>query len=301
MAKPKKGRPGAPPGKAPKPKGPGKGSASKAAGKATGKPPAPKGPGQKPPVTKGTVTRAGKGAAAGADGVASVAAGDVAAAGAAGVGPRGAPADQPGRSGKPTRTERLEAERRARRRRSRLIRVAVAVAVALVLGVVATLATAGRRAEQAAVAKMTTGSCRFDREADADDGPGRNHFSGGNPTYKVNPPAGGNHVEQAAPPAVYPPSDVPPDGRVVHAMEHGYVVLWRQLELSEEDEKKLEAVADRFEGKVLVVPRPQLTVPVAATAWHRRLLCDRVEEEALSRFIRAFLDKGPEKGFVDRT
>lgn len=42
-------------------------------------------------------------------------------------------------------------------------------------------------------------------------------------------------------------------------------------------------------------PRPSLEVPVAATAWHRRLLCGEVEPKTLRRFIDAYVNKGPER------
>jgi hypothetical protein len=36
-------------------------------------------------------------------------------------------------------------------------------------------------------------------------------------------------------------------------------------------------------------------VEVAAKAWHRRLLCGRVEEPALASFIETYRNKGPER------
>jgi len=45
---------------------------------------------------------------------------------------------------------------------------------------------------------------------------------------------------------------------------------------------------------VLVVERPTLTVPVAATAWGHRLLCQEVEREALVTFTGQYVNKGPE-------
>ncbi len=43
------------------------------------------------------------------------------------------------------------------------------------------------------------------------------------------------------------------------------------------------------------MPRPSLPSAVAATAWHRRLLCPSFEREPIELFIRSFRDKGPEK------
>ena len=51
---------------------------------------------------------------------------------------------------------------------------------------------------------------------------------------------------------------------------------------------------------VLAVSRPSLPTPLAATAWHGRLLCPRDigVRGPIDKFVRAFRDKGPEKGFV---
>ncbi|MGH9034450.1 MAG: DUF3105 domain-containing protein, partial [Acidimicrobiia bacterium] len=59
-----------------------------------------------------------------------------------------------------------------------------------------------------------------------------------------------------------------------------------------------EALGEEFSDETLVVPRASLDMPVAATAWHRRLLCTSFEEEPLKEFIRAYRDQGPEKGFI---
>ncbi|MGH9009047.1 MAG: DUF3105 domain-containing protein [Acidimicrobiia bacterium] len=49
---------------------------------------------------------------------------------------------------------------------------------------------------------------------------------------------------------------------------------------------------------VLVVPRPSLPTALAATAWHRRLLCPDGADGPIGTFVTAFRNQGPEKGFV---
>jgi hypothetical protein len=54
---------------------------------------------------------------------------------------------------------------------------------------------------------------------------------------------------------------------------------------------------------VIVVPRLPLPTALAATAWHRRLLCpdsaDPLRADGpLASFVSAFRNAGPEKGFV---
>ena len=48
------------------------------------------------------------------------------------------------------------------------------------------------------------------------------------------------------------------------------------------------------EGDVIVAERTSLPVPVAATAWESRLLCQQVEPAVLDRFVEARVGDGPE-------
>ena len=163
----------------------------------------------------------------------------------------------------------------------------------LIVGSVAAVVVNNSRASERTISRLEAGTCQFDRESDEDAGQGRNHVTG-SVQYRIDPPAGGNHSASAAEPMVY--SDrVPPDEQVVHAMEHGDIVLWYRPETSPGLVDELRSLADRYRDDVLVVPRPSIRTTVAATAWHRRLLCPEFEPEALERFIRSFRDKGPEE------
>ena len=116
-----------------------------------------------------------------------------------------------------------------------------------------------------------------------------------NPTYEVNPPAGGNHTPQAASAGVFTAETAPPDGQLVHALEHGYVVLWHRPDIDEPSLAALRDVAGKHARDVLIVPRASLPTPVAATAWHARLGCGSVEADTMERFITTFANQGPEK------
>lgn len=194
---------------------------------------------------------------------------------------------------KSTKAERIEAARRARRRKSLAGRLAVAGIAGVLVAFLAIRALSGSREGDAVRARLTAGSCEYDTKADRTDPAPRNHVP--NPTYGVDPPSGGNHTAQAARPATYSEGQVPSDGQVVHAMEHGDVVLWHRPDLSPEDRSALQKVSDTYERDVLLVPRATLGTPVAATAWGRRLLCATVEPAALDLFTRTYRDKGPEK------
>jgi len=194
---------------------------------------------------------------------------------------------------KVTRAERIEAAQKARRRRSLLTRTIIAVVVAAVISGIASLVSSDRRSTQKSIDRMEAGGCRFDRKADGDAGTGRNHVL--DPSYRVNPPSGGDHLVNAAGPGIYTAETMPPDGQVVHSQEHGYVILWYRPDLPEEQITELRGITSRYSKDVLLVPRPSLPVPVAGTAWHRRLLCKKSDAKALDLFVTTYRNEGPEK------
>ena len=111
----------------------------------------------------------------------------------------------------------------------------------------------------------------------------------------MNPPAGGNHLGSgAASSGVYAGQRVPVDGLLVHSLEHGYVVLWHQPSLPAGQLKQLVDLQEASGNDVIVVERPSLSTPVAATAWGQRLLCGQVEPDALKRFVAERVGDGPE-------
>lgn len=139
---------------------------------------------------------------------------------------------------------------------------------------------------------LTSGSCEVDTRSDPTRAAGQNHVP--NPSYAVNPPAGGDHAPSAARSGVYEGSSVPADGALVHSLEHGYVVVWHQPELPPEQVDELEEFERRHDGDVVVAERSGLPVPVAATAWGQRLLCQEVEPKTLDRFFAERVGDGPE-------
>ncbi|MFN2505505.1 MAG: DUF3105 domain-containing protein [Acidimicrobiales bacterium] len=169
----------------------------------------------------------------------------------------------------------------------------MALVLVVIVGSVAAVVISNRRASERTISRLEAGACQFDRESDDDAGQGRNHVSG-SVRYATDPPAGGNHSVPVAEPLVYS-GQVPPDVQLVHALEHGDIVLWYRPDAAPALIDELSGLADRYEGDVLVVPRPSISTPVAATAWHRRLLCPEFERAALDLFVRSFRDKGPEK------
>lgn len=144
---------------------------------------------------------------------------------------------------------------------------------------------------------LEQGGCSADSRADK----GQEHVP--STSYSVNPPAGGDHHSAPAPAGFYDMANVPADGNLVHSLEHGFVVVWYRPDgVSAATVDGLRELA-RSRRWVLVVPRPSLPTALAATAWHRRLLCPDGADPfrangPIGNFVTAFRNQGPEKGFV---
>ena len=194
----------------------------------------------------------------------------------------------------PTRAERLAAAEAARRRKALRNRVVVIAAIVGILTLITVAVLNSRRSNARVIERLeASGACDYDTRTDSDAGAGRNHTTA-NVAYEVDPPSGGNHNPSAAPPGIYTNETRPPDSQIVHSLEHGYVVLWHGPDIDAAQLDELRGLAGRYDRDVLLVPRESMDVPVAATAWHRRLLCSRVDVEPLERFVTEYRNEGPE-------
>lgn len=197
-----------------------------------------------------------------------------------------------------TRSERLDAARRQRVRRGLYVRLVAGAVVLAVVGAVVYAGASSQNQDRSIIAELTSGpgDCDYDTDSDGTKRDESQHIA--SPTYDVDPPAGGAHEPSAAPPGFYSPDNVPSDGKLVHAMEHGFVVLWYRPDLGPEDRQELESLSDRFGRELIVAPRTSLEGEAAVTAWHRRLGCRNLDPAAISLFTTSFKDQGPEKGFL---
>ena len=196
------------------------------------------------------------------------------------------------RSG-PAKKQQERAEREALQRRLALRRRLVTAGLLAVLALVVGGVLLHDRQQDAALREaLTSGTCQVDTESDQTRPAGQNHVA--SPSYSVDPPAGGDHSPVAARAGVYRGGSVPQDGLLVHALEHGYVVLWHAPALGDEQRGQLADLERAHDGDVIVAERPSLPVPVAATAWGHRLLCQTVEPAALERFVDEHVGNGPE-------
>ena len=123
-------------------------------------------------------------------------------------------------------------------------------------------------------------------------------------TYSVDPPSGGDHDPAPAKPGFYDMTNVPSDGHLVHSLEHGFVVIWYKSEPTGVPAATVDWLRELTRRHPWVIVAPRFPLPgaeLAATAWHRRLLCpDGILgiDEVITTFVNTFRDKGPERGFV---
>jgi hypothetical protein len=85
--------------------------------------------------------------------------------------------------------------------------------------------------------------------------------------YRQNPPTSGKHFAVPAEDGLYngtPPSDE----ELVHALEHGRVIIWAKPSLPREARETIRAIFDNDSFQLLVVSRPNMPFAVAATAWN---------------------------------
>jgi hypothetical protein len=109
------------------------------------------------------------------------------------------------------------------------------------------------------------------------------------------PPAGGPHFPQWLNAGIY--AEPVPDGLAVHSLEHGMVwITYSPDILSGEQVERLERIARDFSADVLLSPRPENAMAVAAVSWGRILRLDEVAEDELRDFIRVNRNRSPEPG-----
>jgi hypothetical protein len=113
------------------------------------------------------------------------------------------------------------------------------------------------------------------------------------PTYQVDPPAGGDYAATSAPAGNYT-TDPPTDAELVHSLARGYVIIWFDPSTEVADLSGIEQVAASYPKDTLIVPRIGMQSPLVATAWHQRLLCQKLDATVLSDFIAASRNQGPE-------
>ena len=125
---------------------------------------------------------------------------------------------------------------------------------------------------------------------------GNQHVTSG-VTYKSNPPTSGNHNPTPADDRkAY--TEAPPTEMLVHALEHGRVIIQFTPSAPPKVRGDLKALFDEQDTGLILTPNEtSMPYEVAATAWGHLLGCKRATPEMFDA-IRAFRDKylghGPE-------
>ena len=116
------------------------------------------------------------------------------------------------------------------------------------------------------------------------------------PRHKSNPPHSGDHALAAASDGRY--SKAPPIGGLVHALEHGRIILWHKPGDSDVADELLEVGNKDAERMILTPNETDMEYAAAATAWTHLLGCPEWNDKvpaAIEAFRDAYRDKGPER------
>ncbi len=120
--------------------------------------------------------------------------------------------------------------------------------------------------------------------------------------YTTNPPTSGKHYEIPAQDGIY--GQAPQDEQLVHAQEHGRVIIWAKPSLPEDQRAALRALVDEDSYQMFLVPRANMPYPLAVTAWDadpapngtgKMMTCTKIDDQTYDA-IRAFRDEHRSQG-----
>lgn len=113
--------------------------------------------------------------------------------------------------------------------------------------------------------------------------------------YRTDPPVSGSHYPDPTQPGLYESPQLP--GNLVHALEHGNIVIYYDRP-GPEAMRRLKEWSSHFTNPwagVVVTPKPGLGRRVILTAWMQRLRLDDFDANAAAAFIDLFQGRGPER------
>jgi hypothetical protein len=118
--------------------------------------------------------------------------------------------------------------------------------------------------------------------------------------YKSEPPALGRHYQVPIEDGIY--DDAQPVTHVVHALEHGRIVIWLRPDLPSDQLAQFKALYEEDPYHVIMLPHAELKQPFAVSAWvgdttGHILRCKDVNEstwDAIRAFKEKHRDKAPE-------
>ena len=108
------------------------------------------------------------------------------------------------------------------------------------------------------------------------------------------PPVGGPHVPTPQAPGYY--TSAIPDGNAIHSLEHGIIWITYNSKLGADDIAKLKSLQSKYSKDVMVSPRPDNSMLVAAASWEYLLKQDTLNTSDLEKFIKTNRNRSPEPG-----
>ena len=119
-------------------------------------------------------------------------------------------------------------------------------------------------------------------------------------TYQPEPPALGRHYQVPIEDGIYDTAQ--PITHVVHALEHGRILIWLRPDLPSDQLAQFKALFDEDPYHVIMLPRAELKAPFAVSAWvgdttGHILRCKDVNDsswDAIRAFKEKYRDKAPE-------
>ncbi|SEF18907.1 DUF3105 domain-containing protein [Jiangella alba] len=121
---------------------------------------------------------------------------------------------------------------------------------------------------------------------------GRGHVEPAQVAYDDAAPTSGAHLASA--PACGVAAAPLEPGLAVHALEHGAVVLWYDP-AGDDVAGRLAGVLGDWDSHWIVSPNSELSEPIVATAWNRRMAFGDAADPALREFVDTYRERGPER------
>jgi len=123
------------------------------------------------------------------------------------------------------------------------------------------------------------------------------HVPDGEPVESPSdPPTSGSHYADPMPAGFYT-KESPKyladnhDSNLIHSLEHGYVVFWRNFDLLDEQgcqdlHADIRSTLDEYNGlKMIAFPRPSITAPLVMTSWGYMQEFETFDAGLAERFI----------------
>lgn len=171
----------------------------------------------------------------------------------------------------------------------------VVILGALVLGGWIVLQMQGGKSADAAFSALAqSGQAALSRVETGQDAGGGHVAPGQSVAYPDRFPTSGRHDPVSANPGVY--DEVQPPTKLVHAIEHGMIVIYYDAPTPEVFATLTEWAAlygDPWSG-IVVTPAPGIGPEIVLTAWNRTLRLNPFEPAAAAAFIDRYRGRGPE-------